>query len=329
MRRTRVVAGLLCAVAAAAVLAAPALEGRQREHQLRRHQQDQGRRPAALAGDGAGSWLSDVYAPRLTGSPTVAEGRRLGRRQDEGMGPDQREDRAVGEPERLRPRLDQRQVLHGSRGRPEKFPIPGTPTAWTPGTNGLVSGEVVLVTATTEDELAPYKGKLKGKWVLTQAAPDVAAFWDAAGEALHPRGTGGAWKLRRPPQPEFGVTPPGGGRQGAARGTGAAPGRAGGAPAPAQAAQPGSARRTAGGGRVPAAAIRRRARRGGRLRAARNDFFRAEGVLGTISTAPRGHGIYTIGGNRAADPATTLPAIVDRGRAVRPHRAACSPRTSR
>jgi len=43
--------------------------------------------------------------------------------------------------------------------------------------------------------------------------------------------------------------------------------------------------------------------------AARNAFFKAEGVLGTFTTAPRGHGIYTVGGSRAADPATTLPAI--------------------
>jgi hypothetical protein len=42
-----------------------------------------------------------------------------------------------------------------------------------------VSGEVVLVTATTDADLAAYKGKLKGKWVLTQAAPDVAAYWTA------------------------------------------------------------------------------------------------------------------------------------------------------
>jgi Zn-dependent M28 family amino/carboxypeptidase len=42
---------------------------------------------------------------------------------------------------------------------------------------------------------------------------------------------------------------------------------------------------------------------------ARNEFFRAEGVLGTLSTTPRGHGIYTIGGNRANNPETTLPAI--------------------
>jgi len=43
--------------------------------------------------------------------------------------------------------------------------------------------------------------------------------------------------------------------------------------------------------------------------AARNAFFKAEGVLGTFTTAPRGHGIYTISGSRAADPAATLPSI--------------------
>jgi Zn-dependent M28 family amino/carboxypeptidase len=43
---------------------------------------------------------------------------------------------------------------------------------------------------------------------------------------------------------------------------------------------------------------------------ARNEFFRAEGALGMLSTTPRGHGIYVISGNRASDPTTTLPAIV-------------------
>ena len=62
---------------------------------------------------------------------------------------------------------------------PQSFPIPGTPTGWTPGTNGLVSGEVVLVSETTQEDVQKYAGKLKGKWILTQAAPDVAAYWNA------------------------------------------------------------------------------------------------------------------------------------------------------
>ena len=32
-------------------------------------------------------------------------------------------------------------------------------------------------------------------------------------------------------------------------------------------------------------------------------------MLGTFSTAPRGHGIYTIGGSRTTDPETSLPAV--------------------
>ena len=36
-------------------------------------------------------------------------------------------------------------------------------------------GDVVLVTETTPEDLQKYAGTLKGKWILTQAAPDVAA----------------------------------------------------------------------------------------------------------------------------------------------------------
>ena len=43
---------------------------------------------------------------------------------------------------------------------PQAFPIPGTPIAWTPGTNGLLSGEVILVTETTQEDLQKYAGKL-------------------------------------------------------------------------------------------------------------------------------------------------------------------------
>jgi hypothetical protein len=273
MKRTRVVAGLLCAVAAAAVLAAPVLragseplnyvdinkikaEGLQRSQVM------------DLA-----SWLTDVYAPRLTGSPmsqkaaewTVAKLKEYG---------------LVNV--KIEPWVNRNGFERGwtndkfylAAVAPERFPIPGTPTAWTPGTDGLVSGEVVLVTATTEADLAAYKGKLTGKWILTQPVPDVAAYWTppATRYTKDELETLQAWPA---PQPEFGLAPPGG--------------RAGGPGAPGQ---------PPAGGRGAMGAL-----------AARNAFFKAEGVLGTFTTAPRGHGIYTVGGNRAADPATTLPAI--------------------
>ena len=37
---------------------------------------------------------------------------------------------------------------------------------WTPGTDGPVTGQVVLLTAKTKDDLAKYKGKLRGAIVL-------------------------------------------------------------------------------------------------------------------------------------------------------------------
>jgi hypothetical protein len=164
---------------------------------------------------------------------------------------------------------------------PQAFPIVGTPTAWTPGTNGLVRADVVLVTATTEEELAPYKGKLRGKWVLAGAAPDVPAYWTAPADRYTAEELN-AIELGTQPAPEFGVAPPGGrgGRGGAPAGTPpAAAGRQGGPGGPQQFGQ------------------------------VRNEFFRTEGVAGVLSTAQRGHGVYTIGGNRNADPATTLPAV--------------------
>jgi hypothetical protein len=166
---------------------------------------------------------------------------------------------------------------------PDYFPIPGTPTAWTPGTNGTVRGEVVLVSETTQEDVQKYAGKLRGKWILTQAIPDVAAYWTPPATRLTIDDLD-KMELGTPTSLEFGVTPPGqrGGRAGAP-----------GAPAPGAPGAP-----QAGG-------------RGGFAQGGfnRNDFFRTEGAIGILTTAPRGHGIYTIGGNRTADPAATLPAV--------------------
>jgi carboxypeptidase Q len=256
------------------------------------------------------SWLSDVYAPRLTGSPTAQKAA----------------DWAVAKMKewgltnvRIEPWVNRNGFERGWTNdkfymeavAPERFPIPGTPTAWTPGTSGLASGEVVLMTATTEEELAQYKGTLKGKWVLTQAAPDVAAFWEAPAKRYKAEELA-ALELFPVPQAEFGVSAPGGGRQGGRGAPAAAPGRqggpatpaaaqgqrAGGPPAAAPAGAPGQPPFGGRGGAAAAFAL------------ARNNLLRAEGALGTISTAPRGHGLYTISGNRNADPATTLPAVV-------------------
>jgi len=254
------------------------------------------------------SWLSDVYAPRLTGSPMYSKAAdwAMAKMKEWGLV------NVKIEPFASRAGWDRgwtNDKYYMSVVSPEPFAIPGTPTAWTPGTNGLVKGEAVLVTAATPEELAAYKGKLKGKWILTQAVPDVAAYWTAPSKR-YTLDELAAMELNPAPGLELGVTPPG---QRAGAPVAAAPAAPAAKPAAAQAAAPAAAAQP---GQKPAAqaaqpAAPAAAARGGFGAAnARNDFFLAEGVLGVLSTAPRGHGIYTIGGNRAADPAKTLTAVV-------------------
>jgi carboxypeptidase Q len=264
------------------------------------------------------SWLSDVYAPRVTGSPTAQKAADWAVATMKGWGLSN----VKIEPWANRNGFDRgwtNDKFYLQVTAPERFPIPGTPTAWTPGTNGLVSGEAVLVTAANEEELAKYKGKLKGKWVLTAAAPDVPAFWEPPAKRFKPEELAAMETFPPPPATEFGITPPGAQGQRAATPAAPAPAgqRAGTPTAPQPAAQgqravpaqaPAPQGQRAG---APTAAPQQQPGGGGRggFGAARNDFLRAEGALGTISTIPRGHGLYTIGGNRAADPATTLPAV--------------------
>jgi carboxypeptidase Q len=49
---------------------------------------------------------------------------------------------------------------------PRKVSLHGIPIAWTPGTDGLIEGEVIPFNASTEGELAAYKGQFKGKILL-------------------------------------------------------------------------------------------------------------------------------------------------------------------
>ena len=167
---------------------------------------------------------------------------------------------------------------------PQQFPIPGTPTGWTPGTNGLVRGDVVLGDETTLEALKANHpaGSLRGKWVLRSAVPDVAAYWTPLSERYTETQLDA---MSSPPHPpELGVTPPGGGRAG------------GGGRGPANAAAAGQPASTPCGGR------------GGPNPC--DAYLLAEGILGTLTTAPRGHGIYTIGGASTTNPQQSFPQIV-------------------
>ncbi len=253
------------------------------------------------------SWLSDVYGPRLTGSPAIEKAAdwAMGKMKEWGLVNVKMEPWTNQQNINRIPRGWANEKFYMAAVSPDRFPIPGTPTAWTPGTNGLVAGEAVLVTATTEAEWTKFKGQLKGKWVLTQAVPDVAAFWDAPAKRYTSEQLAA---MERFPVagPEFGVPVPGGARAGAPAQAGPTPQAR---PATPAAAQPGQQPVT-----PPAGVPQQQAPAGGRggfgFMNARNEFFRSEGVLGVISTTPRGHGIYTIGGSSNSDPSTALTAVV-------------------
>ncbi len=55
------------------------------------------------------------------------------------------------------------------------------PKAWTPGTNGAIKGDVVLVKADTTTDLDKYKGTLKGKIVIFDTKPGVERTYKADG----------------------------------------------------------------------------------------------------------------------------------------------------
>ncbi|MBT1062714.1 M20/M25/M40 family metallo-hydrolase [Bowmanella sp. Y26] len=56
---------------------------------------------------------------------------------------------------------------------PRDESLHGIPVAWTPGTQGRIEGEVVMLDAVTEAELQQYKGKLKGKILLMGDPPPI------------------------------------------------------------------------------------------------------------------------------------------------------------
>ena len=137
-------------------------------------------------------YLTDVYGPRLTGSPGIqAAGEWAVRRFHEWGLPSATLERwgPFG-----RSWYPVRFTAHIRE--PQYSPLIGFARPWSPGTNGPLTGEPVLAPIHTEADLEKFKGKLKGKIVLLGAprpSPLITAalarrFTDAelAAEALAP-----------------------------------------------------------------------------------------------------------------------------------------------
>lgn len=64
---------------------------------------------------------------------------------------------------------------------PQYSPVIAFPKAWSPSTGGAVTGEVVYFDARTDEEMAKYKGKLKGKIVLVSNPREIKAEFGGLG----------------------------------------------------------------------------------------------------------------------------------------------------
>jgi hypothetical protein len=113
-------------------------------------------------------WLTDRYGPRVTGSPAFEEAGAWAMKKmtEWGLTNVHREEWDFGRGWSL-VRLSAHMI------EPQVQVLIGLPKTWSTGTDGPVSADVVRVTATSEADLAKYKGQLKGKIVLSQPARAV------------------------------------------------------------------------------------------------------------------------------------------------------------
>jgi len=121
------------------------------------------------------SYLTDVYGPRLTNSPNIKQAAdwtttkmkewQLTNVHLEQWGP-------FG-----KGWSNERFSLQAISPRP--FPLIAYAKAWTPGTSGPVTAEAVWAPIQKEEDIEKYRGKLKGKFVLTAQQPEIPGRTEA------------------------------------------------------------------------------------------------------------------------------------------------------
>src|SRR4051812_48619968 len=116
------------------------------------------------------SYLTDVIGPRLTGSPELKRANEWTRDTLAAWGMEDAHLEEWGEFGRgWSLKRFSAQII-----APQCIPLIAFPKAWSPGTDGPLVAEVVLLDAKSEADLEKYKGKLKGAIVLTGPPRTVA-----------------------------------------------------------------------------------------------------------------------------------------------------------
>jgi carboxypeptidase Q len=125
------------------------------------------------------SYLTDVYGPRLTGSPNIKQAADWAQKtmKEWGLANIHVEAFPFG-------RGWQNQRFVAMAVTPRAYPLIGFPRAWSAGTAGPVTGEAVLAIIQSDRDLDTWRGKLREKFVLTAPMRQVAARLQPLGTRL-------------------------------------------------------------------------------------------------------------------------------------------------
>lgn len=107
-------------------------------------------------------YLTDVYGPRLTGSPDYKQAAEWARDKLTGWGLDNVHIEGAS----LFGRGWSLKRFSAQVIEPKVFPLIAYARAWSPGTGGVVSGDAIYLDEKKDSTLESYRGKLKGKFVL-------------------------------------------------------------------------------------------------------------------------------------------------------------------
>ena len=164
-RRVARIAGVLATAAAVLAVALPAAAQPADEALLAAIRAEGLERSQVMEHVG---WLSDVYGPRFTGTPAIEEAGAwtMDTLRGWGLANVHAERFAFGAGWSL-------ERFHAHLVEPQVMPVIGYPKSWSSGTGGTVTAEVVRVDLRTEADLDRYRGRLRGKIVLTQPAREV------------------------------------------------------------------------------------------------------------------------------------------------------------
>ncbi|MBW7886750.1 MAG: M20/M25/M40 family metallo-hydrolase [Bacteroidetes bacterium] len=118
-------------------------------------------------------YISEVYGPRLAGSPQYNEAAKWAAEKMKSIGLENAHLEAWGP---FGKSWELKKYSATVLGR-QIQPLNSYPKAWSPGLKGKVEAEVVYLDADSAEQLQQYKGKLKGKFVLLSKPGEVEAYW--------------------------------------------------------------------------------------------------------------------------------------------------------